>query len=149
MRGCYEAKPSDPNVVYAVKSNCGKGKFYYISGGALEFYFNYTNVAWRSFFAKLITGNSANEFVLHNASSGVAMTVRESAENCTLVHLTNYTSCTRPIEASSPQHNLILEVPAEYTTAEDIWNNCQLPLIAPGKFAIAELNEVAVIKLTR
>ena len=148
MRGCYEAKPADPSMPYAAKTAYGKGMFYYISGGALEYYFNYTNTAWRKFFSKLIKSSINEKFVLHNATTGVAVSVRQSSENCTLVHLTNYTSSTRPIEQSAALHDLVLEVPEQYTAAEDIWNECPLKMLAPGKFAIEQLSEVAVIKLT-
>ena len=147
MRGCYQQQPDDPALPFAVKANYGKGKTYYIAAGALEYYFGFTNVAWRNCFAKLIKENSANEFVLHNATTAVCMTVRESSENCTLVHLTNYTSATRPIEKSAVLHDLVLEVPAKFTSAVDLWSNKEYKLIAPGKFAIDSLEEIAVIKL--
>ena len=147
MRGCYEMKPQDPSVPYAVKKRYGQGTICYISGAAFEHYFDFTNVAWREFMGKLIRTYSSNEFVLHNATTGVAMTVRESAEKCVLVHLTNYTSATRPIDRSAVLHDLVLEVPEKFTRAVDLWNGQELEKIATGKFAIKTLSEVSVIKL--
>ena len=86
--------------------------------------------------------------MLQNASTAVCMTVRESSENCTLVHLTNYTSSTRPIEKSAVLRDLVLEVPEKFSSAIDLWSNKECKLIAPGKFAIDELSEIAVIKLS-
>ena len=147
LRGCYEHKPADPTLPFAVKASYGKGHVYYIAAGVLEHYFNFTNVAWRNCLGKIIKENSSNEFVLQNATSSVCMTVRESSENCTLVHLTNYTSGTRPIEKSAVLSDLVLEVPEKYTKAVDLWNNKECKNIAPGKFSIDKLEEIAVIKL--
>ena len=91
--------------------------------------------------------HSENKFVLENASTSVCMTVRESSENCVLVHLTNYTSGTRPIEKSAELYDLVLNVPKNYTSATELWSGKTLKMIAPGKFAIDKLSEIAIIKL--
>ena len=147
MRGCYESKPPMPTLPFANKTTHGKGAVYYIAAGALEFYYSYTNTAWRNLFAKLIRMHSENKFVLENASTSVCMTVRESSENCVLVHLTNYTSGTRPIEKSAELYDLVLNVPENYTSATELWSGKTLKMIAPGKFAIDKLSEIAIIKL--
>ncbi|MBE6380886.1 MAG: hypothetical protein E7047_08160 [Lentisphaerae bacterium] len=147
MRGCYEMMPPDPTLPYAVNTAYGRGRICYIAGAAFEYYYQFTNTAWREFFAKLIGQYSGNEFVLHNATSGVAMSVRRSQENCTLVHLTNYTSQTRPIDKSAVLHDLVLEVPSIYQSAVDLWSERELKPLEPGKFLLETLEEVAVIKL--
>jgi hypothetical protein len=148
LRGCYENQPPAPTEPYATQTVYGKGRIVYIAGSAFEHYYEFTNADWRAFFGKLIHSFAGNEFVLHNASTGVCMSVRESSENCTLVHLTNYTSQTRPITESAKLYDLVLEVPGKYSQAVDLWSNKQLQLLEPGKFAIDELSEIAVIKLS-
>jgi len=147
MRGCYEHKPYDPTLPYATENSYGKGKVYYIAAGALEYYYSHTNVAWRNFFAKLIKQHAHLDYVLENASTSVCMTVRESAENCTLVHLTNYTSSTRPIEKSAPLFGLKLKTPQKFNSAVDLWSGRSLTMLAPGEFLLDRLEEIAVIKL--
>ena len=90
MAGCYEAKPQDPALPYAVKKSYGKGSIIYIAGAAFEFYYNFTHKPWRDLFGKLIAESSANEYVLENVSNAVTMSVRQS-KDCVLIHLANYT----------------------------------------------------------
>ena len=146
LKGCYEAKPQDPSLPYAVKTACGKGKIIYIAGGVFEFYGNFTHKPWRDVFGKLIAESSANKFTVSNVSTGVSMSVRQS-KDCVLVHLTNYTSASRPIEKSAVQHNVKLQVPAQYTRATDLWSGKELSKAADGVFILDELEEVAVIQL--
>ncbi len=148
LPGRYSGKPEKPVLPYAVKNNYGKGTFYCISGSAMEFYFDFTDVSWRNFFGKLIKMYASNDYVLHNATTGVSMTVRSTVNDAVLVHLTNYTSASRPIEKSAVLGGLILEVPEKFTQAVDIWNDKVLQMIEPGKFAIDALAEAAVIKLS-
>ncbi len=147
MEGCYEMKPPIPAQPYAVRTAYGKGAIIYIAGAAFEHYYDFTDAGWREFFNQLIHTYSGNDFVLHNVTSGVCVTVRESAENCTLIHLTNYTSLTRPITRSSVQHDVIIEVPEKFTRATELWNDVELEKVAPGKFMLKKLEEIAVIKL--
>ncbi len=149
MPGCYFSRPGRLENPFAVRTQCGKGRYYYFAGGCFEFYFNFTHVAWRELFEAVIRRYGANDFVLRNATTGVAMSVRESAANCTLVHLTNYTSATRPITASAVLHGVELQTPESYTHAIDLWSGKPLSQTAPGRFRLDELSEIAVIKLTR
>lgn len=146
MKGCYEAKPQDPTLPYAVKTAYGKGSIIYIAGAAFEFYFGYTHKPWRDLFGKLIAESSNNEYTVSNASCGVAMSVRQS-KDCVLVHLTNYTCAVRPIEKSAVLYNVKLSVPAKFTTAVDLWSGKELVKTGDGEFVIDALEEVAVIKL--
>ena len=146
MKGCYEAKPQDPTLPYAVKTAYGKGSIIYIAGAAFEFYFGYTHKPWRDLFGKLIAESSNNEYTVSDASCGVAMSVRQS-KDCVLVHLTNYTSAVRPIEKSAVLYNVKLSVPAKFTTAVDLWSGKELVKTGDGEFVIDALEEVAVIKL--
>ncbi|MBE6403041.1 MAG: beta-galactosidase trimerization domain-containing protein [Lentisphaeria bacterium] len=146
MAGCYEAKPQDPALPYAVKKSYGKGSIIYIAGAAFEFYYNFTHKPWRDLFGKLIAESSANEYVLENVSNAVTMSVRQS-KDCVLIHLANYTSAVRPIEKSAVLHNVKLSVPANFTSATDLWSGRELKKIADGRFELETLEEVAVIKL--
>lgn len=147
LDGRYAARPQKATLPLAIKKSYGKGTFYYIAGGAFEFYYDFTDVTWRNVIGKLIDQHSANDYVLHNATTGVAMTVRDTQCGSKLVHLTNYTSSTRPIEKSAVLTGLVLEVPASVTRAVNLWSGTDLTMIAPGKFALDPLAEVAVIKL--
>jgi len=64
-----------------------------------------------------------------------------------LVHLTNYTSAVRPIEKSAVFRDVVLNVPAEFTAATDLWSGRELKSCGNGKFVLDQLEEVAVIKL--
>jgi len=146
MVGCYEAKPQDPTLPFAVKNTYGKGSIVYISGGALEFYFDFCHAPWRKLFSKLIAESSENKYTLENVSESVSVTVRQS-KDCVLVHLTNYTSAVRPIEKSAVFRDVVLNVPAEFTAATDLWSGRELKSCGNGKFVLDQLEEVAVIKL--
>lgn len=147
MKGCYEAKPQDPTVPYAVKTVYGKGSIIYIAGGVFEFYFGFTHCPWRDLLGKLIDESSDNHYSISNVSTAVAMSVRQS-KDCVLVHLTNYTSAVRPIEKSAVLNRVKLSVPEKFTSAVDLWNGKELIKIGNGEFELDQLEAVAVIKLS-
>ena len=147
MKGCYEAKPQDPTLPFAVKTAYGKGSIVYIAGGAFEFYFDYSHSPWRKLFGKLVAESSASEYTVKNVSEGVAVSVRQS-KDCVLMHLTNYTSNIRPIEKSAVLNDVELNVPEKFTSAIDLWNGKELKKLSNGKFVLDKLAEVAVIKLS-
>ena len=146
MKGCYEAKPQDPTLPYAVKTAYGKGSVIYISGAVFEFYFGFAHKPWRDLLGKLIAESSNNEYTVSNASCGVSVSVRQS-KDCVLVHLTNYTSVVRPIEKSAVLKDIKLSVPSKFTRATDIWSGRELRKTADGEFVLDTLEEAAVIRL--
>ena len=148
LPGCYFNRPGQLTEPAAVRKTLGKGSYYYFAGGFLEFYFNFTHVAHREMFGALIRRYAGNDFVLRNASTGVMMTVRESRD-CVLVHLTNYTSATRPITGSAPQSGLTLTVPENFRTAVNLVTGETLRRNADGAFLLPELRQFAVFRLNR
>lgn len=148
MPGCYFNRPGKPVDPFAVRKALGKGCYYYFAGGCFEFYFNFTHVAHREMFGALIRRYAGRDFVLANASTGVMMSVRES-KDCVLVHLTNYTSATRPITASAPQRGLTLGAPQTFRTATDLVTGEVLKRNGDGVFALPELRQFAVYRLDK
>ncbi len=148
MPGCYFSHPGKLVNPFAVRTRFGKGRYYYFAGGCFEFYFNFTHVAHRELFDAIIRRYAGRDFVLRHASTGVAVTVRESIE-CVLVHLTNYTSATRPVTAAAPQRGLTLQAPAEFARATDLTTGEVLGRGGDGLFHLPELHEFAVFKLER
>ena len=65
------------------------------------------------------------------------------------MHLTNYTSATRPITAAAPQRGVTLAAPKLYRTATDLVTGEVLERNGDGLFALPELRQFAVYRLDR